>query len=163
MEIVYKNEYINEQFLTPQQTQDKPIVFLKGLDTNTKYTLIMYDPNAVKGNFIHWLITNIHGNDFNSGKDLLTYKGPSPPKGTNIHNYIFSLYENDENNNVLVQLNDDDRIIELDNLLNMLFIKGNPIFKKSFTSKFVGGKRKLRKTIRRRKKIKRRTKRNKYL
>lgn len=162
MEIVYKNEYINEQFLTPKQTQDKPIVLLKGLDTNKKYTLIMHDPNAVKGNFIHWIVTNIHGNDFITGKDLLTYRGPSPPKGTKIHNYIFLLYENNEKNNVLVQLNDNNRIIELDNLLNMLSIKGYPIFKKRFTSEFVGGKRKRRKTIRRRKKIKKKTKRNRY-
>jgi phosphatidylethanolamine-binding protein (PEBP) family uncharacterized protein len=164
MNIIYDNMYVDGQFLTPQQTRFKPVISLKGLDTNKKYILIMYDPNAVNGNLIHWIVTNIYGNNFNAGKELLTYKGPSPPKGSNIHNYIFALYEN---NNMFTSLrgriNENNRTIELNDLLDMLFVKGNPIYEKRFKSEYIGGyKRKRRISKRRNNKIKKKTKRKKY-
>jgi phosphatidylethanolamine-binding protein (PEBP) family uncharacterized protein len=166
MEIIYKNIYIDEQFLTPQQTQNKPVVSLTGLNTEKKYTLIMYDPNAVNGNFIHWIVTDIFNNDFNSGKELLKYKGPAPPKGTNVHNYIFSLYENKSHDmftTLQAQFNENHRIIELNKLLNMLFVKGKPIYEKRFTSEYIGGYRRNRRLTKRRKNKKnKKTKRTRY-
>jgi phosphatidylethanolamine-binding protein (PEBP) family uncharacterized protein len=183
MNIIYDNMYVDGQFLKPQQTRFKPVISLKGLDTNKKYILIMYDPNAVNGNLIHWIVTNIHGNNFNAGKELLTYKGPSPPKGSYIHNYIFALYENDNftslqetslrgtslrGTSLRGRINENNRIIELNDLLHMLFVKGNPIYEKRFkseynTSEYIGGyKRKRQISKRRNNRKKKKTKRKKY-
>jgi phosphatidylethanolamine-binding protein (PEBP) family uncharacterized protein len=180
MEIIYNNTYVTNNFLTPQQTQFKPVVSLKGLDTNKKYTLIMYDPNAVNGNLIHWIVTDIYGNVFNNGKELLTYKGPSPPKGTNIHNYIFALYENDNmftslqgtslrETSLQGRLNENNRTIELNELLHLLFVKGNnPIYEKRFKSEYIGGYKRRRRVTRRRlskrrnNRKKKKTKQNRY-
>lgn len=68
--------------------------------------LIMDDPDAPSGNFVHWVVYNmavterieedavpgtLGANDFgNRG-----YGGPCPPSGT--HRYVFTLYGLDEN------------------------------------------------------------------
>lgn len=157
MDIKYNNTYISGQFLTPQETKNKPLVSLEGLDTNKYYTLIMYDPNAVGGNHIHWIVTNIFGNKFETGNEILEYYGPHPPEGSNIHNYIFSLYES--NKNVTNKMDPTKRQIELITILNMLNISGEPIYKKYFTSEYSGGKRKRRITKRRKNRKNKKTKR----
>ena len=145
MEILYNNTNVSNQFLTPQETQNKPIVTLKGLDYNKIYTLIMYDPNAVGGNYIHWIVTNIYENNFELGNEILQYYGPHPPKGSGIHNYIFSLYET--NNNTTKNIIPNKRQIELNKILNELDITGVPIYKTKFKVKNIeGGKRKRRVT-----------------
>ena len=70
MEIKYNNKIVTDDpkvnepiFLTTKETQIKPVISLKGLDDNKYYTLIMYDPNAVGGNYVHWIVINIKGND----------------------------------------------------------------------------------------------------
>lgn len=144
MDIIYNNKiYVSGQFLTPQETKNKPIVSLKGLDTNNKYILIMYDPNAIGGEFIHWIVTNIEGNNFNTGNEILEYYGPHPPEGTKIHNYIFSLYL--LNKEIPKEMITNDRQIELNTILNNFNVVFKPIYTKSFTSEYRGGlsKRKL--------------------
>ena len=74
MEIIYNDKNISGQFLTTEETSSVPVVSLTGLDNNKKYILIMNDPNAVGGNRIHWLVTDIYGNHFNSGNHLLFYR-----------------------------------------------------------------------------------------
>ena len=52
------------------------------------YILIMTDPDAVGGCFTHWIA------ELNNGaiKERVPYFPPSPPEGTGVHNYIFTLY-----------------------------------------------------------------------
>jgi hypothetical protein len=45
--------------------------------------LIMYDPDAPSGTFLHWIIQN--------GKIQMPYFPPKPPSG--VHHYIINLYE----------------------------------------------------------------------
>jgi len=68
--------------------------------------LIMHDPDAVHGDFVHWTIfdidpttTEILEGGAPSGAtegltttDLPGYVGPRPPKGTGRHHYTFELY-----------------------------------------------------------------------
>ena len=64
-----------------------------------KYSsLIMYDPDSMKGIFIHWLVINIPNNNntiISNGNALKPYYPPSPPIGTGKHRYIFKLYRHD--------------------------------------------------------------------
>jgi Raf kinase inhibitor-like YbhB/YbcL family protein len=86
-----------------------PTLQWAGAPTNTKsFALIVDDPDAPKGTFVHWVIFNIpaslnqltenvkSGNftlgrtSFSSAKKSANYGGPCPPSGT--HHYHFKLY-----------------------------------------------------------------------
>lgn len=95
MKILYNNSEIPKgAFLTPLQANVEPKVEYIS-NSNALYTLIMYDPDAVVGNYLHWVAINIPGNNVSNGQTLLNYKGPAPPKGSGIHRYIFLIYEQD--------------------------------------------------------------------
>jgi phosphatidylethanolamine-binding protein (PEBP) family uncharacterized protein len=159
MEIKYNNIIVSGQFLTPEQTKNKPIVSLKQLDTNKYYTLIMNDPDAVAGNRIHWLIINIKGNKINNGQTIFEYDGPHPPKGSGIHTYHFTLFEQEQLTNSNLK-QDSDRYINMIDLTNQLGINGKEKYSVNFKSSYTnGGKR--RKTKRRRL-VKRKKTRTKY-
>jgi len=99
MKIFYNGKIIkNNEFIKVTETKSEPLVNLN-LDPNYYYTLIMYDPDAVGGTYIHWLKVNITNNDINTGNIIISYKGPSPPPKTGIHHYIFELYKQDRENN----------------------------------------------------------------
>ena len=132
MDIKYNNIFVDNNFFTPEQTQDIPFVSFKQLLTNKLYTLIMTDPNAVGGNHIHWLIVNI--SNTNNGTTLLQYKRPSPPEGSGMHNYIFLLYEQPETI-LLDKMTENERQIDLNNLLEKLGLNEvNPIYTVKFES-----------------------------
>lgn len=98
MEISYNGVKITSQHppyqvLPLDQTINKPTVTI---DPNpTQYSsIIMYDPDSVKGIFIHWLVINIPKNStvISDGKPIKDYYKPSPPPKTGKHRYIFELY-----------------------------------------------------------------------
>lgn len=55
------------------------------------YTLLMYDPDAPRGNYFHWIVSNIDVSSDAAGTEVLPYVGPSPPKNK-IHRYIVEVY-----------------------------------------------------------------------
>ena len=119
MNIKYQNTklYKNNLFVTLQEASIEPLITLKNNKKNI-YTLLMFDPNAVGGNKIHWLIINITDNDINNGNILIKYKGPSPPKGSGKHHYTFVLAEQK-------------KIIEINNLIfETRFIELKDLFRK---------------------------------
>lgn len=77
-------------------------------------TLIMHDPDAVNGDFLHWLVWDIPpGTDVipvNSvpvgavqglnGMGQTGYTGPCPPASTGTHHYIFDIYALDTSLNL---------------------------------------------------------------
>ena len=142
MNIQYNNIPVSNNFFTPSQTKIKPKVILNNLDTNKLYTLIMTDPDAISGNFIHWIIVNIPGSTSNidEGKEILEYYGPSPPKNTGIHHYTFLLFE--QLTNVLLD-SIYNRNMPLKELLQQLGINGYNEVKPKYISMFntSGGKR----------------------
>jgi phosphatidylethanolamine-binding protein (PEBP) family uncharacterized protein len=101
MEIAYNgNNIITQtkpyQELPLTQTVTQPTVTINSI--RSKYSsLIMYDPDSVKGIFIHWLIINIpkNSNNISSGTSIKNYYKPSPPPKTGKHRYIFELYRHD--------------------------------------------------------------------
>ena len=73
----YNKIPVKSQELPRIKTQMPPSVYIP-----PGHTLILYDPDAPGGTYIHWLVGK---------KTYLSYKPPSPPKG--IHRYIFKLVE----------------------------------------------------------------------
>src|SRR3989344_5279533 len=73
-------------------------------------SLIMHDPDAVSGDFVHWTIWDIPASTetiaVNSvpagtiqginGGGQNKYMGPCPPAGTGTHHYLFELYALDK-------------------------------------------------------------------
>ena len=168
MEIIYNNKIIkNGEFLTPSQTQLQPKINYK--NNNKLYTLLMYDPDAYKMTknglipctHIHFILTNISGNNIQNANIILPYKGPAPPSKTGKHRYIFELYEQSSNNN---QKSIKDRSISNINEIKKLMNLDLTIYRFYFLSQNesdinkTGGKGKKRKTIKN-KSVKNRTRR----
>lgn len=78
--------------------------------TAQSLALIVHDPDAVNGDFTHWLVWDIPTTTetiaansvpvgalqgLNSSDDM-GYMGPCPPQGTGTHRYIFELYALDK-------------------------------------------------------------------
>lgn len=139
-EITYNKNKVDNNFLTPFQTNNQPRVSYN-FDNNKFYTLIMYDPDTKHGDYIHWLIVNIK-NNVKNGDILINYKGPAPPINTGIHRYIFILFEQEEKFNIK-DLPYFDRIINIQKLFNILNLIKNPIEIKYFTSKYLNGGNKI--------------------
>ncbi|XP_075148652.1 protein D2-like [Haematobia irritans] len=84
--------------LTPTQVQKQPTVEWRAYD-NEYFTLIMTDPDVPSrtdpkfGEFRHWLVGNIPGNHIDQGDVIAAYVGAGPPKGTDLHRYVFLLYK----------------------------------------------------------------------
>lgn len=152
MEVYYNGKLIkNNEVLTVSETQKQPEIKLND-NPNNVYTLILYDPDAVGGTHIHWSIINIINNDIKTGNTIIPYKGPAPPPKSGKHRYIFCLYNQNGKNNI-EPINE--RVIDIDNLENILKVD-NPIFNIKFISENKSGGRKSKKTKRKRnKKIKR--------
>jgi len=137
MKVLYNNSEIKKGiFLTTLETRIEPKVEYTA-KLNTLYTLIMHDPDAVVGNYFHWLAVNIPGNDIKNGDVLFKYKGPGPPKGSGKHRYIFLLYEQPERINA--HFSDSDRMMPMNKFYEKLHIKLKPVSKIHFISKYQDG------------------------
>lgn len=88
------------------QNINPPLNILNIPGDTRSLALIMHDPDAVSGDFVHWLVWDIstavdiispnsvpvgaiQGQN-GAGKD--NYMGPCPPSGSGTHHYIFELY-----------------------------------------------------------------------
>jgi Raf kinase inhibitor-like YbhB/YbcL family protein len=86
---------------------NSPPLAISGTPESTKsLALIMHDPDAPSGDFVHWLLWNIHPDVTEIAENAVPpgsmegtnsfgkpgYGGPCPPEGTGTHRYIFELY-----------------------------------------------------------------------
>lgn len=84
-----------------------PPLSITGVPVGTKsLALIMHDPDAVSGDFVHWLMWDIPTSTKTiaansvpagaiqgiNGSGQNRYMGPCPPAGTGTHRYMFELY-----------------------------------------------------------------------
>lgn len=102
-----EGEFIPKEF-TCEGENYSPSLSFKNIPKKTKtLALIMEDPDAPHGTFIHWVLWNINPQEKNLKKnipattqtnpsqgfnsfDKVGYSGPCPPFG--VHRYIFKLY-----------------------------------------------------------------------
>lgn len=108
--VYLKIKYNNDKFVYKGTTMscrdvcNMPEITYKEYIFNDRfYSLIMTDPDAIcVGEFIHWVIINIPGNQISKGNEILSYCPPAPPYNSNLHRYIFLLFEQSQ------KLNDED-------------------------------------------------------
>jgi len=89
--IIYPEVTINAKNMkgiTVQGTKEKPRIVLSG---TASYTLIMYDTFLQGKQFIHWVVQDLSPSN-PSGREILTYKPPTPPPNTGRHTYSFVLF-----------------------------------------------------------------------
>ena len=95
------NEKIPKRF-TCEGEDTNPTLILEDVPKDAKsLVLIMYDPDAPNGTFVHWILYNIPivnqidenfslGNEGINSASQKNYIGPCPPSGE--HRYIFQIY-----------------------------------------------------------------------
>ncbi|KAJ3000123.1 hypothetical protein HKX48_003259 [Thoreauomyces humboldtii] len=68
-------------------------------DPESYYTVMMVDPDVPnrdkpsQGEYRHWVVSNILGDNVEKGEDLTLYEEPQPPQGSGLHRYVFLLYK----------------------------------------------------------------------
>lgn len=94
------------QYTCRGQNVNPPLNFLSKPGQTQSFTLIMHDPDAPGGNYLHWLMWDIPpGTETISANSVPVgavqgknsagqnnYTGPCPPKGSAAHRYIFDIY-----------------------------------------------------------------------
>lgn len=84
--------------VTPTQVQNQPEVSWPS-EEGALYTIIMNDPDAPSredpkfGEWHHWMVGNISGNDVSSGDVIAAFVGSGPPPNTGLHRYVFVVYK----------------------------------------------------------------------
>lgn len=76
--IMYNGVEVNGQELDKVISSSAPEITIP-----ENHYVIMYDPDAIYPEYIHWIVTN--------SSTPLPYIGPSPPPRTGMHHYVFLL------------------------------------------------------------------------
>jgi len=85
--VYYNNIEVANKNLFKSQVLLEPNFCIK-TNKDKIHTLILFDPDVVQPDWLHWLVINIKGNE---KEILVNYFIPNPPSG--IHRYIFLLCE----------------------------------------------------------------------
>ena len=97
---------IPPQYSCKGQNVNPPLNILNVPAGTLSLTLIMHDPDAVSGDFLHWLVWDIPPSTESigvnsvpvgavqglNGSEQTGYAGPCPPQSTGTHRYIFDFY-----------------------------------------------------------------------
>lgn len=126
---ISSDAFENNGFIPTEYTCDgldiSPKISFSNIPRHTKsLALIMDDPDAPSGTFVHWIVWNIMPtkNGFEKGESLVEpqgvtsfgkqgYGGPCPPSGT--HRYFFKLYALD----TILDLDTSANVTELENAM----------------------------------------------
>jgi Raf kinase inhibitor-like YbhB/YbcL family protein len=94
------------QYTCKGQNVNPPINIINVPDGTQSLTIVMHDPDAVDGDFLHWLVFDIPPSTESISANSVpvgalqgtadtgkaSYSGPCPPAGTGEHRYIFDFY-----------------------------------------------------------------------
>ncbi|XP_072154780.1 OV-16 antigen isoform X4 [Bemisia tabaci] len=87
---------------TPSNVSHPPTETYWRTEPNYLYTLVLVDPDApdmknpTNREYLHWIVGNIPGHDYNKGQVIVPYLGACDPGGEGLHRYIFILYKHTE-------------------------------------------------------------------
>ncbi|XP_075710892.1 phosphatidylethanolamine-binding protein 1-like [Rhinoderma darwinii] len=85
--------------LTPSQIKTRPTLEWEGMDPKKLYTVVLTDPDVPSrndrslGEWHHYLVVNVKGNDLSTGTTLTEYVGSGAGKDTGLHRYTWLVYE----------------------------------------------------------------------
>jgi len=122
-------------------TQNQPTRIYWNVDKNSHnyYTIMMVDPDAPSAktheyrHWLHWLAVNIPASaatgdhiDVRKGHTVTPYKGPAPPAGSGPHRYVFLIYRQPHQLDILSLQNITERTnFKIDHWIEEVFGKTN--------------------------------------
>ncbi|XP_064007068.1 large ribosomal subunit protein mL38 [Pogoniulus pusillus] len=84
--------------VTPSEAARAPAVSYEA-DKDSLWTLLLTNLDGhlrdTDSEYLHWLVTNIPGNDIKLGKEICHYFPPFPAMGTGYHRFVFLLFKQD--------------------------------------------------------------------
>lgn len=101
-EVVYPSGIIivfHGDELKPLEVKDIPAIIAWPSEAGAMYTLLFVDPDAPSradphlGQFLHWGVVNISGNDITSGDTIAQFIGSGPPADSGLHRYVYLVYK----------------------------------------------------------------------
>eukprot|EP00761_Pharyngomonas_kirbyi_P011839 gb/GECH01011865.1/.p1 GENE.gb/GECH01011865.1/~~gb/GECH01011865.1/.p1 ORF type:complete len:371 (+),score=73.92 gb/GECH01011865.1/:1-1113(+) len=117
LRVSYGNDFYDNvllgNFLEAPQTLNPPSVEfpIDEEPENSKYTMVMVTPDypfrldSDEAPMIHWMISNIPGNDIKKGDTLVDYMPPLPSEYAGTFRYVFLLYRQPESMELNTQVN----------------------------------------------------------
>ena len=83
--------------IKPHEATTEPFVTFDHSDPESLWTLVMTNPDghfsADDSEYVHWMVTNIPGNDIKAGNVVVPYLPPFPPFGSGFHRFVFILFK----------------------------------------------------------------------
>ena len=86
--IMFGAQEVRNGQVVPLEQAQQPFSFLIDGNPNDLYTVMIYDPDAVVPDYIHYFILNVKNSDPGKGNILYSYQPAAPPPGTGQHRYI---------------------------------------------------------------------------
>ncbi|NXR11134.1 RM38 protein, partial [Semnornis frantzii] len=84
--------------VTPSEASSAPAVSYEA-DKGSFWTLLLTNLDGhlrdTDSEYLHWLVTNIPGNDIKLGQEICHYLPPFPARGTGYHRFVFLLFKQD--------------------------------------------------------------------
>ena len=93
LKISYMGVLVLGQMLSQNQTRTRPTLTLMPKPVNGKYLIVMLDPDVPpkpSRTFTH--LVSVYDASLNKMNDVVPYYPPTPPAGSGVHRYQFSLY-----------------------------------------------------------------------
>lgn len=92
------------------ENKNPPLIISDVPAGTASLAILMHDPDAMRGDFLHWIVWNLPANTTDVAAGALPagaitglnslgqaeYMRPAPPPGTGTHRYIFTLYALDD-------------------------------------------------------------------
>lgn len=131
--IVYeKQNTMNGQWLSPHEATGRRVLsrLTAYMKPHLWYTIIVFDPDAVGGNKIHYTIVNQQ--EGKKGNVVFPYERPHPPRGSGLHTYIILVIRQDHHVDVVTTPRT--RRMSLCHLFSLLSLDGEIIHSDFFFS-----------------------------
>jgi Raf kinase inhibitor-like YbhB/YbcL family protein len=123
-----KNDTIPKEFTCDGQNTSPPLEWSNVPKESKELALLVEDPDAPSGNFVHWTVYGIDpalrattvaavpegGTEGENSAGKKGYTGPCPPEGDDPHRYVFALYALDEATGLAAGASPDDVRTALD-------------------------------------------------
>ena len=83
--------------IKPKEATTEPYVHYKCSENDSLWTLLLTNPDGHftdnSSEYLHWMVSNIKGNDLSTGQVIAPYLQPFPAFGTGYHRYVFVLFK----------------------------------------------------------------------
>ena len=83
--------------IKPKEATTEPYVHYECPENDSLWTLLLTNPDGHftdnSSEYLHWMVSNIKGNDVSTGQVIAPYLQPFPAFGTGYHRHVFLLFK----------------------------------------------------------------------